>query len=336
MAKTKLLHVPLELIIEPDEALRKVDRTTESYAGFLESIKLKGIMNPITVREIQDGESGDLRYGLVDGLQRFSGSKDVGLTEIPAHIISIDAGNVLEAQVIANVHKIETKPVEYSKALLKILQQNPLMSKADLANKLAKTSSWISERLGLLNLEEEIGKQVDSGNIGLSNAYVLAKLPKEEQANFLDRALTMSPAQFAPVVNARVKELRDAKRKGKDATPEEFQAVPMTRGRAELVAEMEKATIGKILCKECKPKTVEEGFALAVKWALKMDPKSQEVQRAEDEERRAMKARAKEKSKIERKKAAAKAAAEKAVKLAKEAEDEEKVEAQKEAAESTS
>jgi ParB family chromosome partitioning protein len=102
------------------------------------------------------------------------------------------------------VHKIETKPVEYSKAILKIIEGNPLLSREELATSLAKTSSWLSERLGLLKLTEEIGKLVDSGEIKLSNAYALAKLPPEEQSDFVDRALTMPPQQFTPTVNARV------------------------------------------------------------------------------------------------------------------------------------
>lgn len=330
--KTELKHVPLDLIHEPDEALRKVDRSKEDYVGLVESIRIQGVMNPITVRAIQDEDTGDVIYGLVDGLQRFSASKDAGKETIPCHVISCEDGQLIEAQIMANVHKIETKPVEYSRALLKILQNNPLMSRADLANRLAKTGAWISERLGLLKLTDEIGNLVDEDKIGLSNAYALAKLPPEEQADFVDRAMTMSPQQFTPTVNARVKEIRDAKRKGRDAAPEEFQPVPILRSRKELVSEMESPQIGATLCSELKPKSVEEAFALGVKWALNMDPQSIEVQKARDEERRAEKARQKEASQLERKKKRAAEAAEKAAKLKEEAEQLEKEEAEKEAA----
>ena len=231
--KTEMKHVPLGLIREPDEALRKVDPDKEEYVGLVESIRVRGVMNPITVRELKDEDTGDIVYGLVDGLHRFSASKDVGLDTIPSHVISCEDGELIEARIMANVHKIETKPVEYSRALLKILQNNPLMSKNDLASRLAKTGAWISERLGLLKLTDGIGSLVDEGKIGLSNAYALAKLPQEEQDEFVDRAMTMTPQQFTPTVNARVKELRDARRKGRDAAPEEFQPVPLLRSRKE-------------------------------------------------------------------------------------------------------
>ncbi|MEA1999827.1 MAG: ParB/RepB/Spo0J family partition protein [Euryarchaeota archaeon] len=324
--ETKLKHVPLVEIHEPDEALRKVDKSKEEYVGLVESIRIQGVMNPITVRELKDGDTGDVLFGLVDGLQRFSASKDAGKETIPCHVISCEDGQLIEAQIMANVHKIETKPVEYSRALLKILQNNPLMSRADLANRLAKTGAWISERLGLLKLTDEIGKLVDEDKIGLSNAYALAKLPPEEQADFVDRAMTMTPQQFTPTVNARVKEIRDAKRAGRNVTPEEFQAIPILRTRKELVAELETSQIGPALCGEVKPGSIEGAFALGVQWALNMDPRSQEVQRARDEERRAEQTRQKEKSTLERKKKRAAEAAEKAAKLKEEAEQAEKSE----------
>lgn len=328
--ETQLKHIKLDLIHEPDEALRKVDKTKEEYVGLVDSIRIQGVMNPITVRELQDTDTGDIIFGLVDGLQRFTASKDAGKETIPCHVISCEDGELIEAQIMANVHKIETKPVEYSRALLKILQNNPLMTRSELANRLAKTPAWISDRLGLLKLAENIGKLVDEEKIVLSNAYALAKLPPEEQPDFVDRAMTMTPQQFTPTVNARVKELRDAKRKGKDAAPEEFQPVPLLRTRKELVEEFEAASMGPALCKEFKPKTVEAAFALGVAWALTMDPRSQEFQKARDEERRTELKRKKEQSTLERKQKRAKEAAEKAAELKKEAEEAAKKEAAKE------
>jgi hypothetical protein len=193
-----------------------------------------------------------------------------------------------------------------------------------LANRLAKTPAWISERLGLLKLTDEVGKLVDEDKIGLSNAYALAKLPPEEQSDFVDRAMTMPPQQFGPTVNARVKEIRDAKRKGRDAGPAEFQPVPLIRSRAELVSELEKPIAGPGLCKDNKLSTAVDGFSMGVKWALQLDPVSAEIQKAKDEERKAERKRAKEKASVERKRKRAKEAAEKAEQLKKEADELEK------------
>lgn len=315
---TTLAHIQLDAIHEPDEALRKVDRSSEEFQGLVESIRAKGIMNPITVREVNDPETDKKFFSLVDGLQRFTASKDAGRESIPCHVINVEDAELIEAQIIANVHKIETKPVEYSKALLKVLQENPLLTRTELANRLAKTTAWISERLGLLKLTDDVGKLVDEEKIGLSNAYALSKLPQEEQSDFVDRAMTMPPQQFTPTVNARVKEIRDAKRKGKDAGPAEFQPVAILRGRSELVIELENHEMCKSLCEGLN--NPQEGFDMAVKWALNLDPDSVEIQKANDEARRAARKEANEKAKIERKRKRAAEAAEKAEELKKEAE----------------
>jgi len=335
--KTTLARIVLERIFEPDEALRKVDRSTEEYLGLVESIRMRGVMNPITIRELPVEEGSEQIYGLVDGLQRFSASKDSGQEDIPCHIISCEDGELIEAQIMANVHKIETKPVEYSKALLKVLQNNPLLTRTELAGRLAKTTSWISERLGLLKLTDEIGQLVDEGKIGLSNAYAMAKLPSEEQINFVDRAMTMTPQQFAPTVNQRVKEIRDANRKGRDVTPEDFRPIALLRSRKELEIELATQEAGSTLCDKFSVNSSVAGFALGIAWSLSLDPDSIEVQKARDEERRAEKERAKEKAKAERKKKRAEEAAEKATQLQKEAEEAQKeadaIQAVKEAAE---
>ena len=324
MANNDLKHINVSEIYEPEEGLRKVDRTKEDYLGLVESIRLKGVMTPITIRELKD-EGGKTIYGLVDGLQRLNASRDAGLENIPCHIIDIEEGKLLESQIIANVHKIETKPVEYSKAILKIIEGNPLLSREELATSLAKTPSWLSERLGLLKLTDEIGAMVDSGEIKLSNAYALAKLPEEEQPNFVDRALTMPPQQFTPTVNARVKELRDAKRKGKNATPEEFQPVPILRGRAEILSELENGQLCPTLIKGIKDQG--EVFKMALKWCLNLDPNSAEQQKVKDEERKEERKRVQEKGKAERTRKRAKEAAAKAEELKAEAEELEKAEA---------
>lgn len=317
---TELKFIPVTKIMESDEDLRGVDKNNESFVGLVESVRNKGIMNPISVRELIDPETDEILYGLIDGKQRYTAACEIGLEEIPCQVMPCSDAELMEAQIIANVHKVETKPIEYSQALLSILQNNPLLTRSDLAASLNKTSSWISERLGLLKLSEQSSKLVDDGTIGLSNAYVLAKLSDEEQEAFIERAMTMPPQEFAPTVTTRVNEIRAAKRKGKNASSAEFTAVPILRTRRELIEEMGAPQYGPSLCSEVKPVGSDNAFALGVLWALNLDPQSVEVQRAKEDERLANRAKAKEKSKLERTKRRAQEAADKVAKLQEEAE----------------
>ena len=283
----KLLKIPIAAIRENPVALRSVNRESDDYVGLVDSIKGKGFFGAITVRAKVDPETNEEYYELVDGLHRFSAVKDAGISEINVDIVDLDDAEVLEAQVMSNIHKIETKPIEYSRQLLRILACNSHMTEAKLATKLGKSTQWIKERLGLTKIiNADIAALIDEGKITLSNAYALAKLPPEEMGNFIDSAMTKNPDEFVPMVNARVKEINEAKRQGKDAAPAEFTPIAFMQKIGDLKNEAESGEIGKALIKSAGAKTAQDGFDLAIKWCLHLDPKSVEAQKAKDDERK--------------------------------------------------
>ena len=284
--------------------------------GLVDSIRNKGFLGAITVRPKKDEETGVMFFELVDGLHRFCASKDAGLETINADVVNLDDDQTLEAQILTNIHKIETRPIEYSRQLTRILSRNPLMTESELAAKLGKSPQWIGERLGLTKItNENIATLVNEGKIKLANAYALAKLPPDEMASFVDRAMTLPPDEFVPAVNARIKEIRDAKRKGTDVSTEEFNPVAYMQKMKDIKQELTDGLIGKALCKSENVTNPEVGFALAVQWILHLDPKSVEAQRAKDDARKAERDAANKKKNEER----AKKMAEKAKKAAEEA-----------------
>ena len=320
----ELKTVQISEIRENPVALRTVNRENEDYLGLVASMQQKGFMGAITVRRRKDAETEDEFYELVDGLHRFSAAKDAGISEINVDIVDLDDDLVLEAQLMANIHKIETRPAEYTQQLKRILARNPLMTEAELAEKLGKSTTWIQSRLSLTKIDnEEIVALINEGKIGLANAYALAKLPAEEQAAFVDRAMTQPPDEFVPAVNSRVKEIRDAKRKGQDASTAEFQPVAHMRKMKDVKLELENPEVGPDLIKILGIKKPIEAFVLAVQWILHLDPKSVEIQEAEYNERQAKKEEAKKAAAVKRAKAAeekAKAKAEYAAKKSSNAE----------------
>jgi ParB family chromosome partitioning protein len=297
----QLRTVPIAEIRENPVALRTVNRQAEDYLGLVESIRNKGFLGAVTVREKSDPETEESFFELVDGLHRFAAAKDAGLTEINVDIVDLSDSETLEAQIMANIHKVETRPVEYSQQLRRILTQNPLMMEAELASKLGKSTQWIKERLGLTKIQnDEIKALIDEGKIGLANAYALAKLPPEEQADFVDRAMTLPPDEFVPVANKRVKEIREAKRKGEDAKPKEFQPVAFMQKMKEIKDAVDSGDIAKALISDLKIKTPYDAFQMALNWVLHLDPKSVEIQKQKDVERREERAASKKKREAER------------------------------------
>ena len=286
---SKVANIAIGLIRENPVALRTVDRESESYIGLIASIKQQGFMGAITVRSREDTETGETYYELVDGLHRYSAAKDAGLSDIPANIVTMDSDSVMEAQILANIHKIETKPMDYTNQLKRILSRNPLMTEAVLAQKVAKSPQWISQRLGLTKITNpKIVEMVNEGIIVLSNAYALAKLPDEEQLDFLERAQSLSPEEFIPACNERVKELRKAQREGRSSGEAEFIAQPHLQKMKDIKEALESGDVAKTLCSSLN--SPEEGFAMALKYALNIDPESIKVQEADFDERKAAKA----------------------------------------------
>ena len=306
----------LTAIKENPVALRGVNRQSEDFQGLVNSIAKVGVMKPVNVRQKDDG-SGKVHYEMIDGLQRFTASIEAGLTEIPVYIIPMADADVLEAQIMANVHKIETKPVEYTHQLQRILAANPTMTVTNLALKLAKNPSWVSARLGLLKLDPRVAELVDTDVVNLSNAYALAKLPPEEQINFLDRAQTDAPDVFVPAVTARVKEIKEARRQGKEAKPEEFIPTAHMQKMKDVKDELDKPAVVAALAKAKGVKSISDAITCTLEWVLSLDTRSVDSAKSRWTEKKRLREEATAKRKAERADAAAKKAADEAAKLAK-------------------
>ncbi len=280
MSTPKLAVVAITLIRPNPVALRGVDKDTAVFAQLRDSIRSKGVINPISVREKTDPEDGSQYYEVLDGLHRYTGSLEAGLAEMPVNIVTMDELQALEAQIVANLAKVDTKPIEYTNALRRMLVMNPTLTLNGLAENLNVSPSFVNQRLSLTKLHEEAQKLVDDGKITLANSFALAKLPQDEQLNFLDAAMTQNVGEFAPAITKRVKEIRDANKTGKDAGGPTFEANPHARKLSEIKAEFTTPSVGPAIVKSEGLSTAAEGFAAGIAWALSMDKASKAEQEA--------------------------------------------------------
>lgn len=291
--------VPVHTIKPSEFALRSVDKNSEAYLELVDSIRSRGVLNPILVTDAGEGV-----FGLIDGLHRLSAAKDAGRQTIPVLVKSMAESQMMEAQIITNLHKVDTKPMEYTKQLFRLLSADPMLTKSELAEKLSVNVKWLDDRLSLSNLVPEIQELVNEGRIGLANAYALAKLPGEEQPDYVDRAMTEPPTQFVPLVSARQKQIKDAARQGKEASPAEFTAIPRLQSRATVEAELKGFKVGPKVLEKSGANTAQEGFQAALQWVLNLDADSVAAQRQrwEDRKKQREEARAKAKEDRERRK----------------------------------
>ncbi len=304
-----LKEIPLNQVRESKVALRPVNRNTEKYLQLVDSIKRVGVMNPISVSESIDPETQETYFAVVDGLHRFTASLDAGRDTIPAKVMPVDETELLGAQIMANIIKIETKPAQYSAQLVKMLALKPLMTITELAGQLSQSTQWVQQRLSLHGLPDPIKELIDSGKVPLTNAYALAKLKdNDEIANFLERAQTLEPEVFVQQVNNRVKELNEARRQGRKARGEEFVPTAHCQAMGDMKKEMETPSEVAMILKAAglSDPTHLQAARKALEWVLHLDQFSLDKARAEWEAQRA--AREENRKKRDKERAEAKVA----------------------------
>jgi len=305
-----VFQLDMEHIRPSRKSLRQVNKMDEQYLGLVASIKEKGFCEAISVKKKTDTD-GTVYWEIVNGLHRFNAALDCGLKKINVTEFLGDERSALEAQIMMNVHRVITKPIEYTQQLKRLLEMDKMMTETDLANRLGKSVNWIRERLNLIRIKDErIQSLIDNGTIKLVNAYSLARLNPKDQLDFVERAQTMDAREFVGICNERAKEVRDSIRRGVTTLESEFKPLALTRSTKDLVNEMETGKARTKLCNDLR--TPKDGFLAAIKWALRLDAESVAIQIAKNEQRKATKEEMKRKRRAEvakrREQATAKAA----------------------------
>lgn len=115
-----------------------------------ESIRVQGLIQPITVRENTDG-----KLEIISGERRFRASKMAGLTRIPAYIREVDDQRSLEMALIENIQRENLNPIEIALSYRRMMEELGFRQE-DLGHRVGKSRSNITNFLRLLNLPTEI------------------------------------------------------------------------------------------------------------------------------------------------------------------------------------
>jgi ParB/RepB/Spo0J family partition protein len=316
MARKKLDTVPITSIKPNEAALRAVDKESAKFQEMIQSVRSKGVIQPVSVREKRDQDNGTTYYELIDGLHRYTAALEVGLDELDVKIMDANDEDSLIIQMIANLQVIETKPVEYADQLKRLLTLRESLTINTLAAEIGQSVTWLANRLRINDLKPNIKKLVDNGDINISNAQALAKRPEDEQDDWAGKAQTMTPVQFVPLASARAKELKDAKKQGKAPPPKEFVPQPYMQNISVVRDEIDSLQIGKSLLHDQGVTDAVGAWQLALRWVLHMDPRSLEIEIANERERKRKADEAKEARKAELKEKKDKEAAQKQAALA--------------------
>ena len=141
----------------PDQPRRDFNNT--SLDELSKSIKEKGVITPITVRESNKG------YEIIAGERRWRAAKKAKLKSIPSYILNIgDEAEMMEVALIENIQREDLNPIEEAEGYA-VLNSKYSLSHNGIAKTIGKKRTTISNALRLLKLPPEIRKSIRSGEI---------------------------------------------------------------------------------------------------------------------------------------------------------------------------
>ena len=164
--QTGLLQLDLGKIVPNPNQPRKefaADKLDELSA----SITARGLIQPVIVRPLGDG-----RYELIAGERRWRAAGQAGLTRIPAVVRNAESAEALELALIENIQRQDLNPIETAQAYRHLAETFDL-SHEEIAVKVGKERSSITNLLRLLNLPEEIQKDLVAGTLSMGHARAI-------------------------------------------------------------------------------------------------------------------------------------------------------------------
>lgn len=161
-------------LIEPNPNQPRKFFDEEALKGLADSIKTSGVLQPVLLEK--NGGS----YIIVAGERRYRAALLAGLTDIPAIVRDFTPQERLEAALLENVQREDLRPVEEAQAYAVILRETG-MNQQELAGRLGKSRSALTNALRLLQLPLPIQEAIDAGLVSAGHARALLAVKEEDQ-----------------------------------------------------------------------------------------------------------------------------------------------------------
>lgn len=173
---TEYVPIPVDSIARnPYQPRTEFD--SEELAELVQSIAQHGVLQPLLVRKVAEG------WQLIAGERRLLASRRVGLAEVPCRVVEMDDKSVCEVAIVENVQRADLNDLEKATAFQGYLDRFG-GSIEELARKMGKDRSTISNCLRLLELPEPVKQALGRGAISAGHARAL--LPLEVESHQVD------------------------------------------------------------------------------------------------------------------------------------------------------
>lgn len=214
--KNEIVELNLDdLRSNPYQPRRTFDE--EALQELSSSIKEYGVFQPIIAKKSIKG------YEIVAGERRVLASRMAGLDKIPAIVKEFSDEEMMEIALLENLQRENLNAMEEAMAYKKI-QQSLNITQEELAKKVGKSRSHVTNMMGLLNLPEEVKDMILTKEISMGHARILSKLDDKEQIKKLANDVIekkLSVRQLEDITNSpidfqRKKEIKRKEREGSE------------------------------------------------------------------------------------------------------------------------
>ncbi|MDH6111882.1 ParB family chromosome partitioning protein [Kitasatospora sp. MAP12-15] len=178
----RFAELPLDSITPNPRQPREVF-DADKLAELVASIKEVGLLQPVVVRQV-----GVDRFELIMGERRWRASREAGLEQIPAIIRATDDDKLLLDALLENLHRAELNPLEEAAAYDQLLRDFSC-THDELAERIGRSRSHVSNTLRLLRLSATVQRRVAVGVLTAGHARALLGVPDSEQQDQLARRI---------------------------------------------------------------------------------------------------------------------------------------------------
>ena len=164
--------VKISSIIANEKQPRK-NFNEEELSQLTESVKQYGVLQPLLVKK--EGE----KYRIIAGERRYRAAKEAGLKEIPVVIRDYTSQQAAEVSIIENVQRADLNPMEEAMAYQMLIDDYGLKQE-EIAGKVSKNRTTITNALRLLKLSEKVRLMVAQGSLSAGHARTLVPVEDED------------------------------------------------------------------------------------------------------------------------------------------------------------
>ncbi|MDZ4167504.1 MAG: ParB/RepB/Spo0J family partition protein [Coriobacteriia bacterium] len=178
-AGTEVLELPITSVApNPHQPRTAMDETQISELA--DSIKKVGVLQPIVVRPLGN------EYQIIAGERRWRAAREAGLEKVPVRVMICSETEALALALIENLQREDLNPVEEARGYRRLIDEYH-MTQSELADRVSKSRSAVTNTLRLLDLPEDILDLLYNSQISAGHARAILSIPDDDRRHTLAR-----------------------------------------------------------------------------------------------------------------------------------------------------